>query len=156
LTLGTGLPNLARAALESIAYQVEDVVAAVHRTVAPVDVLLADGGASPNPVLMQLQADISGRTVHRALAGDLSPLGAAHLAGRAIGFFSADELAALDRPRRSFEPAIDSARRQAGQDAWHAALGRARQQPAPTPLDEQSDAAQNPMPATGNKQKVKA
>jgi glycerol kinase len=107
-------------------FQVEDVVAAVHEAVAPVDVLLADGGASANPVLMQLQADISGRTVHRAIAGDLSPLGAAHLAGRSIGFFSAAELAALDRPRRSFEPEIGSTTRQAAQQAWHAALGRAR------------------------------
>ena len=63
LTFGTGAPQLARAALESIAFQVEDVVAAVHREVAPVQTLLADGGPTANRVLMQLQADTSGRRV---------------------------------------------------------------------------------------------
>lgn len=128
LTLGTELPNLARAALESIVLQVEDVVSAVHHTVEPVDVLLADGGASANPVLMQLQADISGRRVQRALAGDLSPLGAAHLAGRSTGFWTQQELADLDRPRRTFEPTADPSDQTAIRDVWQDALNRARLQ----------------------------
>jgi glycerol kinase len=126
LSLGTELPNLARAALESIVLQVEDVVSAVHEAVEPVDMLRADGGASANPVLMQLQADVSGRRVQRALAGDLSPLGAAHLAGRSIGFWTQQQLADLDRPRRTFEPAGDPGSRAAFSDAWHDALDRAR------------------------------
>jgi glycerol kinase len=126
LTLGTELPNLARAALESIVLQVEDVVSAVHDTVQPVEVLRADGGASTNPVLMQLQADISCRRVERDLAGDLSPLGAAHLAGRSIGFWTHQQLTDLDRPRRIFEPTGDLIGSEALRVAWHDALDRAR------------------------------
>ena len=128
LTLATGLPNLARAALESIVLQVEDVVSAVHDAVQPVDVLRTDGGASANPVLMQLQADISGRRVERALAGDLSPLGAAHLAGRSVGFWTQQNLLDLDRPRRTFEPTSDPANRSTIGAAWRDALHRARLQ----------------------------
>jgi glycerol kinase len=131
VTLGTELPNLARAALESIVLQVEDVVSAVHDTVEPVDELRADGGASANPVLMQLQADISGRRVQRALAGDLSPLGAAHLAGRSIGFWTQQELADLDRPRRTFEPTDDMSDRTTIRETWCDALNRARLHTAP-------------------------
>ena len=149
LTLGTALPNLARAALESIAYQVEDVVASVHDIVAPVDVLLADGGASANPVLMQLQADISGRTVHRDVAGDLSPLGAAHLAGRAIGYWSHQELVELPRPRTTFEPEMPESRNDR-QRSWHAAVTRARQPTASGPVTTSagpSHPARHPAPA---------
>ncbi|MET0864693.1 MAG: FGGY family carbohydrate kinase [Nakamurella sp.] len=170
LKLGTALPNLARAALESIVFQVEDVVAAVDHAVAPVRVLLADGGASANPVLMQLQADISGRKVERALAGDLSPLGAAHLAGRSIGLWSHDELEAFDRPRRAFKPSCDPDSAHSAQNAWHIALARARQQPAVITAASQGlqgvghEAAghaadpQDPFLSrpSGNQQKVKA
>jgi glycerol kinase len=83
LTFGTRLPQIARAALESIAFQVEDVVAALDRATGDVQTLLADGGPTANRTLMQLQADTGGRRVERALARDLSALGAAHLAGRA-------------------------------------------------------------------------
>ena len=147
LTLGTALPNLARAALESVAYQIEDVVAAVHDAVAPVRVLLADGGASANPVLMQLQADISGRSVHRALAGDLSPLGAAHLAGLATGYWSQQDLSALPRPRRTFDPRSDPATIATRRQSWQTALSRSRQRPyhdptaVPVPLDRSTESA---------------
>ncbi|MGB9377440.1 MAG: FGGY family carbohydrate kinase, partial [Mycobacteriales bacterium] len=99
ITLGTGVAQVARAALESVAYQVEDVVAAVDRAVGPVATLLADGGPTANPTLMQLQADISGRSVERAVAGDLSAVGAAHAAGLAAGFWTWDGLEALKRDR---------------------------------------------------------
>ncbi|GAA2019958.1 glycerol kinase [Nakamurella flavida] len=128
LTLGTGLPQLARAALESIALQVEDVVHAVDDTVAPVPELLADGGASANPFLMQLQADISGRTVRRALDADLSPLGAAHLAGRAVGLWDTTALAALPRAHQDFVPRSTAEERERGRSAWRAALARSRGQ----------------------------
>lgn len=126
LTFGTQLPNLARAVLESIVLQVEDVVAAVHHAVQQVEVLLADGGASANPVLMQLQADISGRRVQQALTGELSSLGVAHLAGLASGYWTQQELADLHRPRRTFEPTSDPADRAAFHEAWGEALSRAR------------------------------
>jgi glycerol kinase len=126
LTFGSELPQLARAALESITFQVEDVVDEIHRLVHPVSVLLADGGAAANDQLMQLQADIGGRVVARAEQTDLSPLGAAHLAGVGAGIWDRAGLAALPRPRTRFapvEPAPTSARRRA---AWHAAVARAR------------------------------
>src|SRR5262249_45360945 len=76
LTFGTRLPQLARAALESIAFQVEDVVTAIERLTGRVDTLMVDGGPTANATLMQLQADTSGRTVARSLAAELSALGA--------------------------------------------------------------------------------
>lgn len=81
LTLGTRAPQLARAAVESIAHQVADVIDAMDpdRAAGPV---LADGGAAANDHLMQLQADLTGRPVRRARTASLSALGAAHLAGR--------------------------------------------------------------------------
>lgn len=80
LTLGTRAPQLARAAVESIAHQVADVVDAMGDAPGPI---LADGGAAANDHLMQLQADLTGRQVRRARTASLSALGAAHLAGRA-------------------------------------------------------------------------
>jgi glycerol kinase len=130
LSFATGLPQLARAALESVAFQVEDVVAAVEIAGPPIHTLLADGGASANPVLMQLQADLSGRAVHAATDADLSPLGAAHLAGRAIGIWSDNDLESLPRPRRChFCPAGPAGREQAGEGAGHCRRHNLRTQP---------------------------
>jgi glycerol kinase len=126
LTLGSRRPALARAALESIAFQVEDVVAAVERHVGRIDAVLADGGPTANAVLMQLQADTSGRRVDRALAGNLSALGAAHLAGRSLGVWTQDELEGLEREREAFEPREARRSRKHRMDAWHGAVARAR------------------------------
>ena len=126
LTLGTGLPQLARAAIESVVFQVEDVVEAAAGSAGPVDVLLADGGASANPFLMQLQADISGRTVRRALDADLSPLGVAHLAGKTVGIWSSAEVAGLPRRRQEFRPASTAGVRSRQLGAWRAAVARSR------------------------------
>jgi glycerol kinase len=126
LTLGAGLPQLARAALESVALQVEDVIAAMAGSTAQIRTVLADGGASRNATLMQIQADVSGRDVHRATDGDLSALGVAHLAGRTAGMWTAQELQQLPRPRDRFQPTMSSdegARLQAG---WRAAVNRSR------------------------------
>jgi len=126
LTLGTGMPQLARAALESVAFQIEDVVQAVSDTVAPVEALLADGGASANQFLMQLQADLSGRTVQRALDADLSPLGVAHLAGKITNLWDTASLTALPRPHQIFQPKMTDDDRAARQHAWKVALRRSR------------------------------
>jgi glycerol kinase len=83
LTLGSGPAQLARAALESVAHQVTDILDAM----APAVRILADGGASANDTLMRLQADLAGIPVHRARAGNLSALGAAHLAGACAGLW---------------------------------------------------------------------
>jgi glycerol kinase len=125
LTFATRIPQLARAALESIAFQVEDTVAALD---APVETLLADGGPTANPTLMQLQADTSGRAVARSLTPELSALGAAHLAGRVAGVWTQEQLEALDRPRELYEPREAPASREARVAAWHAAVARARRQ----------------------------
>jgi glycerol kinase len=125
LTFATCAPQLARAALESIAFQVEDTVAAID---APVDTLLADGGPTANRALMQLQADTSGRAVARSLTPELSALGVAHLAGRVAGCWTQAQLEALDRPRELYEPREPAGSRQARLAAWHAAVARARHQ----------------------------
>jgi glycerol kinase len=104
LTSGSSSVQLARAALESIAYQVRDIfdVISVEAGV-PLEFLFADGGASRNNLLMQFQADIIGRPVIRNLSTDLSALGAAYLAGQAIGMWPS-ERAILDlyRPQERF------------------------------------------------------
>jgi glycerol kinase len=126
LTFGTGIPQLARAALESIAFQVEDVIAAMEAASGPISVVLADGGASRNPTLMQLQADISGREVYRATDADLSALGVAHLAGRTAGVWSDGDLERLPRPRERFQPAQTSEQRAKRQTSWRDAVSRSR------------------------------
>jgi glycerol kinase len=123
---GSGREHLARAALESIAFQVEDVVAAVEQGTAPIEVILADGGPSANPVLMQLQADTSGRQVSTSQVSELSALGAAHVAGVGVGLWSLDDLDALPRPRTSYRPQSDDVRRRERRDSWHTAVTTAR------------------------------
>jgi glycerol kinase len=132
LTFGVRAEHLARAALESIAFQVEDVVHAVDCEVYPVETLLADGGPTANPMLMQLQADTSGRRVEVALDRELSALGAAHLAGYAVGVWDRGALEALERPREVYTPLEGSPSRRSRMTAWHSAVARARHRPAET------------------------
>jgi glycerol kinase len=122
LTLGSRAGQLARAAIESIAHQVADVVDAMQSRSAPIRALLADGGASGNDQLMQIQADLAGIPVRRARTGNLSALGAAHLAGRSAGLWSTDGPALT---YDEFTPRLDvgdAADRRAG---WRAAVRRA-------------------------------
>jgi glycerol kinase len=126
LTMGTGLPQLARAALESIAFQIDDVVDAAEHILGPITTLLADGGPSANPVLMQLQADLSGRLVHRSGLEALSALGAAHLAGYVIGLWNRADLDGLPRPHDVFVPDLPAATRGDLRAGWHGAVRRAR------------------------------
>ncbi|WP_216589621.1 FGGY family carbohydrate kinase [Streptomyces brasiliscabiei] len=126
LTFAAGLPELARAALESIAFQVEDVVAGLDAPGAPVTTLLADGGPTGNATLMQLQADISGRTLHRPRARAMSALGAAHLAGRSLGLLSKEDLSAATGAADLYHPQWSPARRAHRLSAWHEAVSRAR------------------------------
>ena len=126
LTFGTRTPQMARAALESIAFQIEDVVAAVHREVAPVQTLLADGGPTANRTLMQLQADTSGRRVRVARDRDLSALGAAHLAGIGAGIWDRDALEALERAGEVYTAQEAEPSRHQRLAHWHVAVARAR------------------------------
>lgn len=123
LTLGTGRPALARAAIESVAFQVEDVVAAVEAVSGPVGTLLADGGLSRSATVMQAQADLSGRAVRRADEADLSALGAARLAGHGAGLW---EPAAGNRATTDFTPRTTAADRTTAREGWRTALARSR------------------------------
>jgi glycerol kinase len=127
LTRSSTAAHLARAALEAIAYQVRDVFD-VMQAEAGVELktLLADGGASRNDLLMQFQADMIGCPVLRAAASDVSALGAAYLAGLALGVWqSIDEIDNLPRPRARFEPRMSAAERDERYGGWKAAVRRA-------------------------------
>jgi len=123
LTRGTTRAHLARAALEAIALQVADVVESVP---GGVRLLRADGGAAANGFLMQLQADLLGCPVEVAADTEATALGAAVLAGLAVGVWrGADELAALLRGRAvRYQPAADPAALHELRERWRLALRR--------------------------------
>ena len=129
LRLDTDAADLARAALEAMVQQVADVVAALERTTGAIPALHADGGPSRSDALMQMQADVLGRTVLRAHEAELSALGVAHLAGLRAGLWSDEELAALPRARQAFAPRLDAENRAAGRVRWQRAVARARGAP---------------------------
>jgi glycerol kinase len=126
LTRGTTPAHLARAALEAIAYQVRDVFDLMSvESGAPLRVLMADGGASRNDLLMQFQADMIGRPVVRSLSSDVSALGAAYLAGLAVGLWSSEaEIEQLPRPSDRFEPRLADAERAELYAGWKKAIAR--------------------------------
>jgi glycerol kinase len=125
LTLGTGRAHLARAALEAIAFQVRDVFDVMQAEAPPpLETLLADGGASQNDLLMQFQADILACSVERSRSAEVSPLGAAYLAGLAVGFWRSEaEIGPLLPPRDRFEPQMPEASRQDAYARWQNAIG---------------------------------
>ena len=120
--------HLARAAVDAIAFQVADVLEAMETAAhVTLPVLLADGGATRNDALMQMQADILGRPVHRSTQEDLSARGAALLGGLTLGWWrSPDELAALPKSVQTFEPKRSNAEREHLRGAWRLAVERAR------------------------------
>jgi glycerol kinase len=123
LTRGTTRAHLVRAALEAIALQVAAVIDAVP---GQVELLRADGGAAANGFLMQLQADLLGCPVEVAENVEATALGAAALAGLALGTWSEPELAGLlRRGGQRFEPSPDEGSLQALREAWHVAVRRA-------------------------------
>ena len=128
LTRGSSAKHLARAALEAIAFQVVDVVEAMERDSGiPLTELRVDGGASRNDLLMQIQADLLGVPVVRPEITETTALGAAYLAGLAVGFWrGTDELAAQWTEGARFEPAMEADHRQRLLGRWHDALERAR------------------------------
>ena len=120
--------HIARAALESIAFQVADVLEAVHsETGTPLGALRVDGGAAVNDLLMQFQADVLGVPVVRPRVTETTALGAAYLAGLAVGFWaSPDELRARRQGDVSFEPRMDSSERAKRRALWQRAVERAK------------------------------
>ena len=128
LTRGTRREHIIRAAQESIAYQVADLVRAMEAdTGVPLTQLKADGGASRDRFLMQFQADILDRQVRRPMIRETTALGAAYLAGLAAGVWrDREELRRLWVCDTAYTPDMDPARRAALMDGWHRAVGRSR------------------------------
>ena len=128
LTRGSDKAHIARAALESIAYQTADVLGAME---ADAGIRLAemrvDGGAARNDMLMQFQADVLGVPVVRAAVTETTALGAAYLAGLAVGYWKrSDQLPSAGLPDRRFEPAMDRDRAETLRAGWRKALERAK------------------------------
>jgi len=128
LTRGSTAGHVARAAVESIAYQVSDLLDAVHRDAGiPLAELRVDGGAARNDLLMQFQADLLGVPVVRPTVTETTAIGAAYLAGLAVGFWgSPDEIARQWTAERRFEPSMASADVERLRGRWHDALERAK------------------------------
>ena len=126
LTQGTTRPQLALAALESVAHQVTDVLEAMEdASDVQLGVLHADGGGSASERLMQLQADLSGRPVVASAVAEMSALGAAYLAGVACGaWLSRAELGGPPHARRTYEPSISELERERQRSGWRAAVAR--------------------------------
>jgi len=134
LTRGTTRAHLIRAALEAIAFEVRDVVDVMtaetasaptgHGTTAAAGAMRADGGASANDLLLQLQADQLQRPVERPVIAETTALGAAFLAGLGTGVWSSrEELARTWRLDRRFEP---GARDETAHTRWRRAVERAK------------------------------
>ncbi|MEG1430555.1 MAG: glycerol kinase GlpK [Oscillospiraceae bacterium] len=128
LTRGTKREHIIRAAQESIAYQVADLVAAMERdTGLPMTKLKADGGASRDKFLMQFQADILDRTVCRPMIRETTALGAAYLAGLAVGLWhDQKELTTLWNMDADFTPKMEAEKREKLLHDWHRAVEHAK------------------------------
>jgi len=128
MTRGTTRAHIARAALEAIAFQSTEVLRAMELDAgAPLRELRVDGGAAGNNLLLQCQADLLGVPVVRPQITETTALGAAYLAGLAVGFWQNEaELGTLWRSERRFEPAMADERRVALLVDWRRAVERAR------------------------------
>jgi glycerol kinase len=129
LTRGSTAGHVARAALESIAYQVADLLDAMQRDAgSTLPELRVDGGAAVNETLLQFQADVLGIPVVRPAVMETTALGAAYLAGIAVGFWPDQEaIAALPLTAKRFEPRISRSKAEALRERWNEALSRAKQ-----------------------------
>jgi glycerol kinase len=127
LTRGTGRAHLARAALESIAYQTVDAVRAQEAASGEsVPSLKADGGAVANTWLMQFQADVLGVSVIVPEVAETTALGAAYLAGIATGQWTVEEVREMWREAARYEPRMEQAERDELLGRWREALARSR------------------------------
>ncbi|MFN8621878.1 MAG: glycerol kinase GlpK [Chloroflexota bacterium] len=128
LTRGTGLAEIARATVDSMAYQVRDVLDAMEADAgAPLAGLRVDGGAAVNDALLQFQADLLGVPVERPVVTETTALGAAFLAGLATGVWSGlDEVRSTWALDRRFEPAMDPRTREHLLRGWRAAVERSK------------------------------
>lgn len=124
ITRGCEKEHFIRATLESIAYQTADVLQAMEEDAGmPLQELKVDGGASANQFLMQFQADIIGQTVHRPSCIETTALGAAYLAGLAVGYWKdREEICANWQLDRTFEASMEEGRRAALLKGWKRAV----------------------------------
>ncbi len=134
ITRGTTKAHITRATLEAMAYQTVDVLEVMQKDVGlSLSTLRVDGGASANNILLGLQSDFLGVPVLRAQCLETTALGAALLAGLAIGCFrSTEEIAALIQTGRCFHPRMSESDRKAALDGWHRAVARTRGNETPT------------------------
>ena len=128
LTRGTTKAHIARAALEAIALQTMDVLHAMQADAGiKLKELRVDGGASANNLLMQLQADLLGVPVVRPKVAETTALGAAYLAGLAVGYWKSQaDIARQWQVDKKFTPAMKPAARKQIASGWERALGRAK------------------------------
>lgn len=128
ITRGTTRAHLARAALEGVAFQVDDLIQAMRRdTSRGVTRLRVDGGAAGNDLLMQIQADISGLKVERPVDLESTARGAAMLAGLGVGLYSSPQQAAqMIQTDRTFDVIINEHQRNSERRRWVEAVARAR------------------------------
>ena len=137
LTAGAGRHHIIRAALESIAFQSQDVIAAMNEDIKSfrhddscsmvISRLKVDGGASANDLLMQFQSDISVIDVIRSESTEATAQGVAYLAGLAVGFYeSRDEIRALSKIRNVFTPSLDKEQREKYISKWRSAIKACR------------------------------
>ena len=128
ITRGTTAAHIARAAVESIAYQVGDLLDAVQKDSGiPLAELRVDGGAAGNDLLMQFQADLLGVPVVRPAVTETTALGAAYLAGLAVGFWpSPQAISGQWQVQRRFEPVMHAADAARLRSRWREAVDRTR------------------------------
>jgi len=128
LTRGVGRAHIARAALEAIAFQSADVLTAMQKDAGiALTELRVDGGAAANNLLMQFQADVLGVPVVRPQVVETTALGAAYLAGLAVGYWrSTDDIGANWRVDRRFEPVMTRDRAAELASHWNKAVARSR------------------------------
>ncbi|MEM9252428.1 MAG: glycerol kinase GlpK [Planctomycetota bacterium] len=128
ITRGTTDAHIARAALEGIAYKVADLVTAMqHDAGGPITELRVDGGAAANDLLMQVQADVLGVPVVRPTVLETTALGAAYLAGLAVGVWqSVEQIEANWQEDRRFEPELPESEATKLRDRWQKAVERAK------------------------------
>lgn len=128
LTRATGRAHVVRAVLESMAYQTVDVLELMQKEAGvSLTSLRVDGGACANNLLLDFQADISGLPIIRPACIETTALGAANLAGLAVGVFgSADQIAQKWRVERRFDPHMNSSERVQRMAGWHKAVSRTR------------------------------
>jgi glycerol kinase len=140
ITRRTTAAHLARAALEGIAFQVADVLTAMEQdSEIQIRQLRVDGGASANDLLMQFQADIMQVPVVRPRIIETTALGAAYLAGLAVGYWSSmEEIESLWQAEKVFEPIMPSDEAQQRRARWAKALERSRDWEEPDSISSQS------------------